>query len=442
MVGGSLIARVGRESGVLSPAFSRNKRLVVGLMVAGVIALLLTFCLHSVAHAQGTNAHRPILANQPDGTTQTNAACAALEDCLVNISAPTLIDNQAAIQHEFSGSGQTKPHLLGIQNPLNGSVLFFFTPADMTVSNPQVRALHNIVLGIVDAFIVIIMMLNGIRTILGGSVFRYTNVVESLPGVLLALVAAHISLLIVALFLGLNNAASVDLYNWSKTHSNSASLGQLLESQQCKNALDGRVIAHCTLLLRQEDSLVPDNFNLPNISDVLTSLRNVTQLIVKVLGLMLLAQVIIRLFFINLYLVLGPVGIACWALPGKAGQPLTRMWLQGFISTIMVQLVQIIAVIVVQYMLNVIAVQLTSIASLQPGPLDGTTSPLGDMLRISALWFILRIPALLGSSPLRIVSEAGQAMGQAAGASLAVGVAELQGAISVGTSVASIGIAR
>ncbi|HZR38513.1 MAG TPA: hypothetical protein VFB12_00240, partial [Ktedonobacteraceae bacterium] len=222
-----------------------------------------------------------------------------------------------------------------------------------------------------------------------------------------ALIAAHLSLTFVMIILGLNNALSVGIFDWI----------------QGPNGIDN------TKTLALNIQIVPTNLNLPNLGDVISVLfGNLPSLMIKVLGLMLLAQVIIRMFFINLYIILAPLGIACWALPGKAGQPLTRLWFSGFISTVMVQFLQVVAALIAELMLSAIYNALSS----QVGNLD--QGSLQNILAIAVLWFILRIPSLLGTASMRTLGEAGQAMGQAAGASLAVGASQLQGIAQIAGS--------
>src|SRR5262249_52877449 len=123
--------------------------------------------------------------------------------------------------------------------------------------------------------------------------------------------------------------------------------------------------------------------------------------------------------FINFYIVLAPPAIASGALPGKAGHPLVRMWFHGFISVVMVQFLQLVAILTCEMMLNSMYQALLG----QDGHIAQT---LQDILGISILWFVLRIPNLLGTAPMRTLSEAGQAMQQVAATSIAVGVAEAQ----------------
>jgi hypothetical protein len=192
-------------------------------------------------------------------------------------------------------------------------------------------------------------------------------------------------------------------------------------------------------------NITPTSLDFPNLGDLLNSLTNITVLIVKILSLMLLAQVIIRIFFINLYAILSPIGIAAWALPGGAGQPLTKLWFQGFISTVMVQFLQVAALTITSLMLGKITGYFDGQLNPPGHPAVLSKDTLANIMRIAILWFILRIPSLLGTAPMRTIVEAGQAMQQAAGASIAMTVAEAQlvgsgigSAIGTGVSLAAM----
>jgi len=52
-----------------------------------------------------------------------------------------------------------------------------------------------------------------------------------------------------------------------------------------------------------------------------------------VLAVMIIAQLVTRIMLIDLYIIFSAPCIACTALPGRSGQPVTRMWLQGFLAS-------------------------------------------------------------------------------------------------------------
>ena len=163
-------------------------------------------------------------------------------------------------------------------------------------------------------------------------------------------------------------------------------------------------------------------------STALSTIKNLSDifdLIPRVLALMLLVQLIVRFFFLDLYIVLSPLGLAAWALPGKAGQPLTRLWLSGFISTLMVQILQAAAIIISQMMLGYI---LTMVSTDLNNSIDVRT--LASIMELVVLWFIFRIPALIGTAPMRSMVDIGQATTQVASTGLNMQMQGMQMAVS------------
>jgi hypothetical protein len=324
----------------------------------------------------------------------------------------------------------------------NGSI-FYYTPLD-TTSNYGVKTIWQILLACSDAFILLIIGLKAAQLMLAGTVFRYANVVEELPKMLLALLSAHLSWDFVQVILGMNNAMSVGLasrfaYVGSLGHGS----GVYQNCDQgifntgiwvsCVGQLFGPAAPHDLL---QDVPMVPTNLNMPNIGDALSSMGNLTGLILKILGMMLLAQVMIRLFLLALYAATSGAALACGML-GKAGAPMVRLWTHGFLSTAMVQFLQVTAWLLV---VGTVGPILRHMHDGLGSTVDLQT--LANMMGIGVDWFILQIPSLMGTASMRTLAQAGQAMGQAAGAALAVSVVEVQSVATAGVGVAGVMIAR
>ncbi|GHO50420.1 hypothetical protein KSX_85830 [Ktedonospora formicarum] len=190
----------------------------------------------------------------------------------------------------------------------------------------------------------------------------------------------------------------------------------------------------------EDFQLVPDDLDFTNLFKNIQDLTDGLPMVVKVLSLMLLAQMIVRLFFINLYIVTAPIGIACWALPGRVGQPVTRLWLQGFLSTVLVQFIMVVALIVIQVLLGNVLAFVGGNPNNPIGGLDDGT--LKDIMRVACLWFIIRIPSLFGSAPMSTMAAAGEMMGQAVGTTVASQAARAQMIAQAVTSFIGLAIAR
>ncbi|GCE49940.1 hypothetical protein EI42_01678 [Thermosporothrix hazakensis] len=520
-----------------------------------------------------------------------------------------------------------------IQNPIaKQNLLFFYTPPESTVGNQNIRSLWTAMITVVDGLAVVAIIMTGIRVIFAGITFRFAKAVEELPGILLALIAAHVSLFFITVLVDLQNSLTGGIYTvaeysnsiqrsgsgfgtgdektmelhvlfptyneedkdhfekegkdkyksmtpeqaaklwhapntdetlqkmkgksctWSKTSFDqygrwvlfdddgnykeggvysilhrrvellyeydgkkvpAATRKQLdaifpqLENdmemlkdttdtlawyrhfdewdQLVDNAWDTygtdipkdikrmmgeqegggeyRVRQYMNSLVQgeprqvnsfgdtlyyscQDDAtssksfqLVPDNLRFEDLFKNLQELGKGLHVVRKLLALMLLAQMIIRLFFINLYVITAPIGLACWALPGKVGQGVTRLWLSGFLSTLMVQFVMVVALIITQVMLGNVMHFAGGTPSNTVGGLDENVWV--DLMCVACLWFIIRIPALLGTAPMRTMVEAGQMMGQVVGTTMAMQMAELQmGLQAISGAISGLAAAR
>ncbi len=420
---------------------------------------------HTQLHLAVGNANSSLLAPPPQ--------CTSIQQC------QCLYGNLTACSDCPSNFTANSP---SIQNPIApGSTLFFCTPFNMTIGNAQVIALQRFVSWIVDACVVVILVLTGLRLMVAGTTFRFANAIETVPGVLLALVVAHLSMPFMTLFLGLNNVLSVGLYNytshtlqpyqqqyvmyrredvcdlmsiprgacgiavWTTLATTAVTqpwlIGVLTASQATQGGRDFTNFWVLDQPVPASVSVTPTSLDFTNIWNTLGSLFDITGLMVKILTLMLMGQVIARILQFDLYIISGSAGIAAWSLPAGAGQSLTRAWFKGFGSLVMVQFLQVAGFILIQFMLNQFAVILNH--QINPDPNNPILNPLTlvNIMRISLLWFVLRIPSLLGTAPMRNMVEAGQAMQQAAVATIGVTVAEVQTAVTAVGGIAGAGVA-
>jgi hypothetical protein len=325
-----------------------------------------------------------------------------------------------------------------VQNPIGKNPLMFFTDPKLTVGQTGIQQLWVGGVAIVDVFMVILIAVNGIRIMVSGSVFRYADVAESLPRILVALIAAHISLALVGILLGLNNSLCAAFLEW----------GNKL-TINTKNMPDGGNITFQDIFKDMYNGMggwtgmVKDTFlgSIPGLNSLtgsqpiaLTLLeqlpRMILQLVALVMSAMLFAQLIVRIMLIDLFTVISAPCIACWALPGRAGQPATNFWLQGTIGAIMTQFLQTVGIIVSQLIFDTIFTQLNNNV---PGFLKGN-DVVKLVVYLAMLWFILRMPSLFRLNPsTQMIMAGGQAVGQAA-----QGVASA--AATAATTVVTVGV--
>ncbi len=342
--------------------------LIILLIIVGVALTVLLLTHPAYAAAQGEARSAGGSVQQSHTTALAPVQQTAHSAALAGSPSPDCqqFADLTTASHCFDAGQPTQ-----FQNPIaQGSALFYLTPFGSTAGNDQVKFLWSIMLGIVDLFIVSAFMLNGIKIIIAGSIFRYADAVEGIPGMLLALIAAHISMIFIVFFIALNNSLVGGIYvmanksltstpGFTQTKKYNLIFGQDRAAAAQLPAFE--VNNDCKLDTKQAQmicqlpvSLVPDNLDFQNLFSNFGDLQHSLDFIGKVLALMLLGQMIIRLFFINFYIIFSPIGIACWALPGKAGQAVTQLWLKGFFSTVMVQFVMVAALIITQVMLGTI----------------------------------------------------------------------------------------
>jgi hypothetical protein len=464
-----------------------------------------------------------------------------------------------------------------LENPLgttvdnNGNVqqnvsFFVVTPVYATVDNPTIQKMWGTVLGIVDIFTVILLLLAGLSMIFAGTTFRQSDALELLPAVLLALIVANASMGFMHFFIGLNNMLSGGVYSWADstlqrtlagygrtgigydypqntyiislrkgdTEHNAVALYTSKHLQQtaysadvqvpiykskqsiallpsdippqpldknhlvgpgytCKAPGEGDyttpqeqridfgpygeqpvknafqayhiqadpqkyydthkstdnilgyetvITYHCSLDVALEEKYLPFypdhiNFSIDLVAFFTAGLdKAVVPLVIKVLGAIVYAQMLVRLLLLNFYIVISPLGIACWGLPGRSGQRLTHMWLSGFISLVLVQFLQSVALIITQVMIGAYL----GFFHKQLGN-EINADLLEQVLGIATLWFTLLIPNLLGTAPMQLLVEAGQEMGQVAGAAMAASMSGSQ-SMAAGTANIASTIAR
>jgi len=339
-----------------------------------------------------------------------------------------------------------------VQNPLqDGSSLFFFTDPSVTYQQPLVIKLWSTMLGAVDVCVVLMLALYGLQIMVAGTVFRYAQALESLPGALLGLIAAHVSMIFIIFFLSLNNALSVDLYNWANANAPISLKSGVTVTEPVSVFDPARAIPspngmRCSFNISPSNracyvvkditheglDITPIDLDFTSLLGNIHSLFDMLSLIIKILDLMLLAQFIIRVFFIGLYSGLMPVIFACLALPNKVGYPVTRLGIRGFLATVFTQFCQVAALIVVELIVPTIFHELHSQLNDQIIHADALVS----LCKIGALWFIFRIPALLEESSTRTLMAAGQAMASAAVLTITVQLEALQMGVSAGLGLA------
>lgn len=364
-------------------------------------------------------------ADTPQYCTDHPADCQDSNKCILS---PNLCA-------DFGGPTSYSETISGT-NPLEyvGEFMFFTEPS-LTYNSDRIQQMWLVMLGVVDIFMILMVLLNGIRIMFSGMVFRFADAAETLPNILLALIAAHLSIIFARATIQLDNTATVGFYNW--THSGKIQITQahIEDNSEC---VGFGFLGMCpfgrhdynadTNPPGQVTNINLDSFTSP--ADAFQSMSDLVNFAIQVLVLMVFVQLLVRLFFIDLFIILAPIGIAAWGLPGKSGQALTSLWLKSFLTTVLVQFVQAIAMEICEIM---IGEYMRYTQTNLPGLMDNLT--VMRLAMLTTVWFVFRIPSLFNTAPMRTMIEGGQAIGQVANTAKQMSVSQTQSLISMGASI-------
>lgn len=228
---------------------------------------------------------------------------------------------------------------------LGGSSLNFVTqtPAEGTYDSPTVRSLWDFSRAIVNAALAVIVMWGGFNVILKEHTRSpYHEAMELLPRVILAALAANLTIEFARLLIDVNNAIS-------------AAIGDV--------SLPGY------------DQATPSQEGIALIF---------TAVAYGVVAILLVFQMLMRLALLAMLIVLAPVAALLWVLPQT--QHWTRWWVDLFTTTVFQQAVQVM----------VLRLGASLMVELTPGSMSNAL--LTMLLGLAVCWLTLKVPSLLRSS--------------------------------------------
>lgn len=234
------------------------------------------------------------------------------------------------------------------------------------------------VLGIADLLLVVFLIVKSVRNTRHKRHFHYAEVIKTLPRVVLAFVAAHLSWVCVICLIQINNGLCLAIAQIAR-HNNPG----------LPSAVDFvSLVAHAFTIVASVAAAIASGsqgtaINPGTAQDILPVLVGFT---VALLYLLLAIQLIVRTALINLLFVLAPLSFASWALPQRAGQQLTLMWLTTTFAVIMIQFLQLACYTASALLLNANS-QLINLNILG---IEGAS-----LLRIAILWLTLRVVGLV-----------------------------------------------
>lgn len=316
----------------------------------------------------------------------------------------------------------------------------FMTDPGLTIQQPNIQALWKVTMGVVLGCITLLIMFTGYR-IMGGAVgFRHADALEALPKVILAVIAAGLSIVFVSLIITLENGLATYIIDGVKNIHPGMNYTNIVipESKWFDDIgsflVDVIVALFVTLIL-----MVPLVGTLVSIlgagalAAVLAGklLYDAEQFILVIMTLIFVVQLLVRFFTIDLYIVLAPLCIGCWALPGQMGQKIAQDWATGFLSLVFVQFVQLLCVSVGLMLLP----KMPDMSKWQNwsglGAGDNILAIVGP---IAVMWLTLRIPKMFNSSAMGSLSAAGStASGAIIGAAVAAATLGGKGVMKAGS---------
>ncbi|MPZ49974.1 MAG: hypothetical protein GEU75_11885 [Dehalococcoidia bacterium] len=216
------------------------------------------------------------------------------------------------------------------------------TPAAGTYESTTVRSLWDFSRAVVNVGLAVILMWGGFNVMVKQQTNTpYHDVMELLPRVILAALAANLTLEFVRFLIDLNNAFS-------------AAVGQV--------GLPGY------------DAATPSQEGIALIFTALTY---------GIVAILLVFQMLMRLALINVLIVLAPIAALLWVLPQTQG--FSRWWMD------------LLPITVFQQAIQMMTLKLGSALMLELTPGSVSNALLTLMLGVAVCWLTLKIPSLLRS---------------------------------------------
>lgn len=269
---------------------------------------------------------------------------------------------------------------------MGGSSLNFVTrtPAEGTYDSPTVRSLYDFSRAIVNVALAVVVMWGGFNVIIKEHTRSpYHEAMELLPRVILAALAANLTIEFARMLIDINNALA-------------AGVGDV--------GLPGY------------DQATPSQEGLALIF---------TAVAYGIVAILLVFQMLMRLALLAMLIVLGPIAALLWVLPQT--QQWTRWWTDLFVITVFQQAIQVM----------VLALGTALMVELTPGSVSNAL--LTMLLGLAVCWLTLKVPSLLrsarsqaGVTNVLTFAMATHALGAMAGAGRAGAAAGGAGAAGAG----------
>ena len=321
-----------------------------------------------------------------------------------------------------------------------GSGHLAVTYLDDTVSQPNVQALFNLMLGLGYVLLTPVLFLIGYQMLWASWTFGRATIMEAFGRLLLSIIALAISWELAGMLIALSNsvnAAVVFLHvhiPYPTTHINNQNLTYTLDGESDPLSYRGIVIPisrwGCvmndfvkilgTKFASDMAAFIPFVGGLIKLAlgiyDAVDAFKHIGEFLELILSIMLATQIFVRLILINYYILTGPVALACWALPGGVGQKVVSQWFKGFCSLLFVQGVQL-------FILTTLPLVVPSFPNLPADKFGIVDIFFAQLPRVIVLLAVVQAPKMVGTGATKAIAQAGKVAG---GAVVAVGAAAYQ----------------
>lgn len=338
--------------------------------------------------------------------------------------------NVSAIKQDWLSGDPTQINETG---PRYGHIARTYAADTYSQANVQTLLSYSQMIGFI--LITPSIILIGYQLLLAATaIIRYASAMEAISRVLWGSLAILASYQIVQMLIGLENTAAdalVALHNTlqyptitiNSIHATfglpgdevTSYRGIVMPMNRWGCAANDFIAILGVKLLIDIATMVPFVGGFLGIAGKITSisllLHSIGEFTLLILSISFWAQTLLRIVLINYYIVIAPLAFGCWGLPGGIGQAVVKKWAKGFLSVLVLQIVQL-------FILTVVPLILPS--NLSGMPLDKLgifQALLMDFPRIFVLLAALKGPKILtGESPLTSIAQASMVAGSTIGA--------------------------
>ncbi|GCF06796.1 hypothetical protein [Dictyobacter arantiisoli] len=292
---------------------------------------------------------------------------------------------------------------VGATDVLQGNTgLLTSTPAAATYQSAAVTNSWTTMLSIVGALLAFMLVLAGYQVLLGPYSARYVTSSEALGRVIMILVAAVASLWMTGLLIEVMNGLSTFFKGF--IFGTGTPIGVPSARWGCNvKQLFGNIYNLSIYNLQvTNQQITADQHSKLVFMDMAGLINHISDYILTILTVVLALQLMIRLIFLNGYIIMTPLMFFCGALPGNVGSGIMRAWIKEFLALIAVQFFQLFATGILAFLFE--AAQPALGSSTYPGQLFAKIAPILCMI------VILGVPRLLNSSATNLLSTMSSSM--------------------------------